>query len=88
MATSLPSFFYLFYLISKHMKQFKTIYFLFITLLFVLLFNFPMIEIANKNSYVLGIPTLHFYVLVIWGLAVFLLYFISKNLFKSKKENE
>lgn len=70
------------------MKRFKTLYFIFITLLLILLFNFPMIEIANKNSYVLGIPSLHFYVMIVWGLAVILLYFISKNLFKSKKQNE
>jgi hypothetical protein len=71
-----------------NMKKFKTLYFLFITLLFILLFNFPLIEIANKDSYVLGIPSLHFYVLLVWCLAVILLYFISKYLFNSKKQNE
>jgi hypothetical protein len=85
MATCLPSFYYLLYLISNIMKQFKTLYFLFITLLLILLFNFPMIETVNKNTTIFGIPTLPIYVMIIWILAVVLLYVISKNLFKSKK---
>lgn len=64
------------------MKSNKKIYTVFLTLLFILLFNFPFIGMANKLEIFLGIPALYLYIFFNWLLSIVLLYFLSKQLFK------
>ena len=48
----------------------KTTRLLLLSLLFLLLFNEPVISIVNRPALVLGIPVLYAYVLVVWALMV------------------
>lgn len=70
------------------MKTTNKLYFVFISGILLLFFNFPFIEIANKRLTYQGIPVLYVYISVVWIISIFLLYYLSKKLFKSTKENE
>lgn len=50
-----------------------------IFLLFALLFNFPIIGIFSKNGTLIGIPSLYFYLFLVWGLLIVLMYLMSNN---------
>ena len=50
-----------------------------IFLLFVLLLNFPIIGIFSNDGMFLGIPSLYFYLFLVWGLLIVIMYLISKN---------
>ncbi|MFA0962415.1 hypothetical protein AB9P05_11485 [Roseivirga sp. BDSF3-8] len=54
-------------------------------LLFLVLFNFPVIAIFNSPRLVLGIPVLYLYLLVAWLGFVFLMARIIHSLNKAKK---
>ena len=48
----------------------------FISLLFIVVTNFPFLEIFNKPVLVAGIPLLYLYLFLIWGFFIVLLYVI------------
>ena len=48
----------------------KTTRLLLLSLLFVLLFNEPVISIVNRPVLVLGVPLLYAYVLGVWALLI------------------
>lgn len=50
-----------------------------IFLLFALLLNFPIIGIFSKNGMLFGIPSLYFYLFLVWALLIIIMYLISKN---------
>ncbi len=70
------------------MKKSNKPYFVFISTILLLLFNFPFIEVVNKQETFEGIPMLYIYLFILWALSILLLYSLSKKLFKLDKENE
>lgn len=70
------------------MKKSNKPYFVFISTILLLLFNFPFIEVVNKQKTFQGIPMLYIYLFTLWALSILLLYSLSKKLFKLDKENE
>ncbi len=55
-----------------------------ISLLFLILFNFPMLSIFNNGDSINGIPTLYVYVFFVWILFIVLVFNIIR---KENKEN-
>jgi hypothetical protein len=49
-------------------------------LLGVVMINFPFIHIFNKNSPVLGIPMLVFYLMLGWPVSILVIYLFSRSL--------
>jgi hypothetical protein len=45
---------------------------LFVSLLFAVLLNFPLLAVFNQGGHVLGIPVLYLYVLLAWATLVLL----------------
>lgn len=54
----------------------KTTRLLLLSLLFLLLFNEPVISIVNRPVLVLGLPLLYVYVLGVWALLIGLLAYV------------
>jgi hypothetical protein len=44
-----------------------------LSLLALLLFTFPLLEIFGKESYVLGLPLLYIYIFVVWLVIILIL---------------
>jgi len=55
--------------------------YLLISMLMILLFNFPLLSAANKMEFVGNIPLLYLYIAIVWPLSILLLYLtvISRN---------
>jgi cytosine/uracil/thiamine/allantoin permease len=70
------------------MKAGSAAYLWFSCLLLLLLFNFPLLEVANKHQSIAGIPVLPFYIFVVWGLSIFVMFKLAKRYFKSKPNDE
>jgi len=56
-----------------------------ITLLFVCLFNFPILSIVNQSVFIGGIPVLYVYVFVNWAIMIALVAWITE---KSRRKSE
>lgn len=56
------------------MNTFKSVRFLLIAFLMLLLFTYPLLSAANKRVMVGGIPLLYIYIGVVWVLAIVVLY--------------
>ena len=67
------------------MKEQKLI---FISVLFLILFNFPMLSIFNTGGNVNGIPTLYLYVFMVWILLVTVIFRILRKEGKESKKDE
>jgi tryptophan-rich sensory protein len=67
---------------SKLKQQKLTLF----SVLLLLLFTYPFISIANKSALVAGIPILFLYILVVWIIAIVVLYRIAER--KQKKPDE
>ena len=67
---------------SKLKQQKLTLF----SVLLLLLFTYPFISIANKTTLVGGIPLLFLYILVVWIIAIVVLYRITEG--KQKKKDE
>lgn len=52
---------------------------IFISLLFIVAFNFPFLKIFNKPILVAGIPLLYLYLFLLWGVLILLLYLITNR---------
>lgn len=59
------------------MKEQKQLKYSLIAALMVLLFNYPLLDIANKNKYINNIPVLYIYMATIWLLVIILLSIVS-----------
>ncbi|MEJ2698310.1 MAG: hypothetical protein P8Z70_01420 [Desulfuromonadales bacterium] len=57
-------------------------------LLGVVMINFPFIHIFNKDTQVLGIPMLVFYLMVGWPVSIAVIYLFSRSLGKESTEEE
>ena len=57
-------------------------------LLGVVMINFPFIHIFNKDTHVLGIPMLVFYLMVGWPVSIAVIYLFSRGLGKESAEQE
>ena len=67
---------------SKLKQQKLTLF----SVLLLVLFTFPFISIANKPKLVAGIPVLFLYILIVWTIAIVVLYRIAER--KQKKQDE
>ena len=67
---------------SKLKQQKLTLF----SVLLLLLFTYPFISIVNKTTLVGGIPLLFLYILVVWIIAIVVLYRITEG--KQKKKDE
>lgn len=54
----------------------------------LLLFNQPILSIADSNMHLAGIPVLFIYLLIVWIIAIIALYRISRHLFTDENQNE
>jgi predicted tellurium resistance membrane protein TerC len=62
------------------MKQnHKEIKYLISSLIFMVLLNFPILSIFNKNSTVNGIPALFLYVFTVWAVFIGFIYWSVKK---------
>ena len=67
------------------MKEQKLI---FISILFLILFNFPMLSIFNTGGSINGIPTLYMYVFFVWILLIAVIFNILRKEGKESKKDE
>ena len=67
------------------MKEQKLI---FISILFLILFNFPILSIFNMGGNVNGIPTLYMYVFVVWILFIIVIFRVLRKEGREGKKDE
>jgi uncharacterized membrane protein len=67
------------------MKEQKLI---FISILFLILFNFPMLSIFNVEGSVNGIPTMYMYVFLVWTLFIVIIFSVLRKEGKENKKDE
>lgn len=67
------------------MKEQKLI---FISLLFLILFNFPILSIFNLEGSINGIPTLYMYVFLVWILFIAVIFSVLRKEGKESKKDE
>jgi Ca2+/Na+ antiporter len=67
---------------NKLTKQKLTLF----SILLIFLFTYPIISIANRVSFVAGIPVLFLYVFIVWIIAIVVLYRLADR--KPKKADE
>jgi tryptophan-rich sensory protein len=67
---------------SKLKQQKLTLF----SVLLLVLFTFPFISVANRSTLVAGIPVLFLYILIVWIIAIVVLYRIAER--KQKKQDE
>ncbi len=62
------------------MNPAKSVRFLLIALLMLVLFTYPLLSTANKKVMIGGLPLLYIYIGVVWLLAILVLYFTANPL--------
>ena len=67
------------------MKEQKLI---FISILFLILFNFPILSIFNTGGNVNGIPTLYMYVFLVWILFIIVIFRVLRKEGREGKKDE
>ena len=67
---------------SKLKQQKLTLF----SVLLLVLFTYPLISIANRAALAFGIPVLFLYILIVWIIAIIVLYRIAER--KQKKPDE
>ena len=67
------------------MKEQKLI---FISILFLILFNFPILSIFNMGGNVNGIPTLYMYGFMVWILYIVVIFRVLRKEGKEGKKDE
>jgi len=68
---------------QSKLKQQKLILF---SVLLMILFTYPVVSIANRSALAAGIPVLFLYILIVWIIAIVVLYRIAER--KQKKPDE
>jgi hypothetical protein len=59
-----------------------------ISILFLILFNFPMLSIFNNGGSINGIPTLYMYVFFVWILFIGIIYNVLRKERNEKQRDE
>jgi len=59
-----------------------------ISILFLILFNFPILSIFNIGGSINGVPTLYMYVFLVWILFIVAIYRILRKEDKESKKDE
>ncbi|MGF2411752.1 hypothetical protein [Ferruginibacter sp.] len=67
---------------SKLKQQKLTLF----SILLLVLFTYPFISVANRAALVAGIPVLFLYILIVWIIAIIILYRLAER--KQKKLDE
>jgi hypothetical protein len=67
--------------------QHRTSWFL-LSILYVVLFSFPLLQVFNRNTLFFGIPLLIFYLLLGWLLFIWLIYRYSSRLGKASEADD
>jgi hypothetical protein len=67
---------------SKLKQQKLTLF----SVLLLVLFTFPFISVANRAAMFAGVPVLFLYILIVWIIAIIVLYRIAEG--KQKKPDE
>ena len=65
---------YLFIAMKEKQKEQKLF---FISILFMILFSFPFLKMANKKVIVAGIPLFYFYIYLVWLIAIIITLLIA-----------
>lgn len=55
-------------------------------ILFLIVFTYPFITIANRVAVVAGFPVLYLYILAAWCIAIILVFLVAEG--KQRKRNE
>jgi hypothetical protein len=58
----------------------------FLSILLLILFTYPLITVANKISLAAGFPVLYLYIFITWGIAIILLLRIADG--KQRRPDE
>jgi uncharacterized sodium:solute symporter family permease YidK len=66
---------------QNNFKRQKLILF---SILLMLLFTYPIISLANRAATISGIPVLFLYILIVWIIAILILYRIADSKSKIK----
>lgn len=61
---------------------------LFIFLLFLMLFTWPLLSIFNVGSYFFGMPDLYVYFFVAWAVLILLLFLATRSMAKKSSPDE
>lgn len=59
-----------------------------ISILFLILFNFPVLSIFNAGGSINGIPTLYMYVFLVWILLIVAIFSVLRKEGKESKKDE
>jgi hypothetical protein len=60
----------------------------FVFLLFLVLFNFPLMSIFNINKLVMGLPLLYLYLFFSWAALIAIMYFLVRGKNNKVRGNE
>jgi hypothetical protein len=55
-------------------------------ILFLIVFSYPFITIANKTRFIAGLPVLYLYIFVVWGITIFLVFLIADSKYRKPDE--
>jgi hypothetical protein len=69
-------------------ENFKSQKLLVLGVIFMILFNFPMLSIANLDGNINGIPILYFYVFSLWIIFIVIIYWNVRNEEQDNKKDE
>lgn len=65
-----------------HQNKILNIFYLFVV--FLLIYNYPIIQIADKHKFIFGIPILYFFLFVVWAINIAAIIYISTKLLKEQ----
>ena len=60
----------------------------FISILFMLLFSFPFLKMANSADLIVGVPQFYFYIFIFWLAAIFLIWLVADTNRKKTRSNK
>ena len=60
----------------------------FISILFMLLFSFPFLKMANSSDLIAGIPQFYFYIFIFWLASIFLIWLVADTNRKKTRSNK
>lgn len=69
-------------------EQLKEQKLLLLSIVFMILFNFPIISIFNFETTINGIPTLYFYVFTLWIILIIIIFITVNKDSNETKRNE
>ena len=60
----------------------------FISILFMLMFSFPFLKMANSADLIAGIPQFYFYIFIFWLVAILLIWLVADSNRKKTRPNK